>query len=285
MTSRAEAQQLALRLLPFYRRSVEREKRLQKRLNDFNTAALSIPQWSIEEASRYQVSPTIHPSDFIFQYILSTRDGVRAAVKRYFETGDMSANKLRGILLNDLKIENKPISLLEFASGYGCVSRHLKRFSNELDVRASDIHDEAKDFYADCLGIKFIKSVPSPSDFKPPQTFDAVFALSFFSHVPEATWGLWLRALFACIKQGGYLIFTAHGIVSNGGLKGFSEKGFKFESHSEQKDLSVQEYGTTFTTPVFVRAEASMLENAELSLFREGDWWGHQDLYVVRRKC
>jgi SAM-dependent methyltransferase len=285
MTSRAGVQHLALTLLPFYRRSVEREKRLQKRIDDFNTAALAIPQWCADEASEYHVNATIHPSDFIFQYILGRKDGVRAAVKRYFATGNMSANKLRGILLNDLKIANKPMSVLEFASGYGCVSRHLKRFSDEIDLWASDIHDEARDFYVGCLDMKFIKSVAAPSDFKPSQTFDAVFALSFFSHIPQATWGQWVRALFACIRQGGYLVFTTHGIVSNRGLKGFSEKGFKFEPHSEQKDLSVQEYGTTFTTPAFVRGEVSKLENAELSLFREGDWWGHQDLYVIRKQC
>ncbi len=285
MASRAGAQQLALRLLPFYRRSVEREQRLQRRIDDFNAAALVIPQWCTDEASRYHVNHTIHPSDFIFRYILSTKDGVKAAVTRYFETGNMSATKLRGILLNDLKADKRPMSLLEFASGYGCVSRHLKNFSNEIDVWASDIHDEARDFYVSCLGMKFIKSVTAPRDFKPSQTFDAVFALSFFSHIPEATWGQWLRALFACTGRGGYLIFTTHGIVSNRGLKGFSEKGFKFEPHSEQKDLSVQEYGHTCTTPTFVRGEVSTLENAELFLFREGDWWGHQDLYVVRKKC
>ena len=284
MTPRAEARQLALRLLPFYRRSVEREKRLQRRLDDFNAVALTIPQLCADEAARYGVNPEIHPSDFIFQYILSKNDGVKAAVKKYFDTGNMSADKLLAILVDEIKFDKGPISLLEFASGYGCVSRHLKQFSEKIDLWASDIHEEAREFYVSCLRIKFIKSVSAPSDFNPSMTFDAVFALSFFTHMPEATWGQWLRKLFACVRQGGSLIFTTHGVTSNRGLNGFSEKGFKFQRQSEQKDLSVYEYGHTCTTPEFVRGEVSILEGAELFLFREGDWWGHQDLYVIQKK-
>jgi SAM-dependent methyltransferase len=284
MTPRVEARQLAMRLLPFYRRSVEREKRLQRRLDDFNAAALTIPQLCADEAGRYRVNPKIHSNDFIFQYILGRNDEVKAAVKRYFDTGNMSAAKLLEILFNEIKFDKKPISLLEFASGYGCVSRHLKRSSEQIDLWASDIHEEAKDFYVSCLGIKFIQSTRAPSEFDPSMTFDAVFALSFFSHMPEASWGQWLRKLFACVKPGGSLIFTTHGIISNQGLKGFPENGFKFEPLSEQKDLSVYEYGYTCTTPGFVRREVSKLESEEIVLFREGDWWGHQDLYVVRKR-
>lgn len=283
MTPRVEARQLALRLLPFYRRSVEREKKLQRRLDNFNAAALTIPQLCADEAGRYGVNPEVHPSDFIFRYILSRNDEVKAAVKKYFDTGSMSAEKLLAILFDEIKFNKRPISLLEFASGYGCVSRHLKQLSEKIDLWASDIHEEAREFYIGCLGMKFIKSAPAPSDFNPSMTFDAVFALSFFSHMPEATWGNWLRRLFACVKQGGSLIFTTHGLISNQGLKGFSENGFKFQPLSEQKDLSVYEYGYTCTTPEFVRRKVSELEGAELFLFREGDWWGHQDLYVIQK--
>jgi|SRR5215469_1244879 len=285
MTSRVAAWQLAVRLLPFYRRSLEREKRLQKQLDDLSAAALTISQCCVEEASRYDVNPTIHPRDFIFQYLLSNIEHfrVKAAAKNYFQRGNVSAQKLYGILFNEIKFDKRPISLLDFAGGYGCVGRHLKQFSKEIDLWTSDVHDEAREFCVSCLDLKFIKSVSAPSDFNPPMTFDAVFALSFFTHMPEATWGQWLRKLFACVRQDGSLIFTTHGIISNRGLKAFPEKGFKFERHSEQKDLPVCEYGTTYTTPDYVRRELSKLESAELFLFREGDW-GHQDLYVIRKR-
>jgi len=67
-----------------------------------------------------------------------------------------------------------------------------------------------------------------PEDLALGRTFDVVFALSFFSHVPEATFGRWLRALFAGVSEGGILIFTTHGLASqpNLGNPEIPESGF-----------------------------------------------------------
>lgn len=173
--------------------------------------------------------------------------------------------------------------MLEFASGYGCVSRHLVNFSDEIELTACDIHNEARQFYADNFSVPFIMSASVPENFDPSAAFDAVFALSFFSHMPEASWSRWLNRLFDCVVPGGFLIFTTHGIVSMGGMRGFSNNGFRFRPDSEQKDLATAEYGTTFTTPTFVRSEIDKISTAKLFLFREGEWWGHQDLYVVKK--
>ena len=37
------------------------------------------------------------------------------------------------------------------------------------------------------------------------------------------------------------------------------------------------------TISLFVSTELAKLTDAELLLLREGDWWGHQDIYVVRK--
>lgn len=276
---------IAISVLPFYRRSVGREEELKKYIDGLAAAVFLIPQWCIKEAGKYGVTATVHPNDFIFQFTLRYFHdrGIAEGVKYYFDTGNMSANKLRTILFNDIGLKARPIRLLEFASGYGCVSRHLVKFSEDIELTASDIHDEARNFYATCLSIPFIKSASLPEDFDPLTTFDVVFALSFFSHMPELSWGRWLKKLFECVAPGGYLIFTAHGVVSNHGLKGFSKNGFKFYAGSEQNDLPGYEYGITHTTPTFVRNEIAKLSNAKLFLLREGDWWGHQDLYVVQK--
>lgn len=125
----------------------------------------------------------------------------------------------------------------------------------------------------------------NPAEFKADQTFDVIFALSFFSHMPDATWGAWFRALFANLAEHGLLIFTTHGRAGyeDLGRPQLAPSGFWFAPMSEQKDLPTEEYGCTVVTPSYVLEKAESCAGAALVFFREGFWWGKQDVYVVQR--
>ena len=86
-----------------------------------------------------------------------------------------------------------PFKLLEFASGYGCVTRHIKK-NPDYDVVSCDIHPQAVDFLRSRIDVKAIQSMHVPEEFAPVDKFDVVFALSFFSHMPKSSFGRWLRA-------------------------------------------------------------------------------------------
>lgn len=238
-------------------------------------------------SGKFGVEPTIHPEDHIYNFVrehVRFQGNIEAALEYYFSTGSESAAKLSE-LKNKAGLYGRQ-TLLEFASGYGCVSRHLKRLPEEFDVTACDIHADAVNFIRNELKTKCIGSVSDPSDFRLSEKFRIVFALSFFSHMPRRTWGRWLKALFDTVEPGGCIIFTTHGNISHQKMISHAKidsTGFWFNENSEQSDLDTAEYGTTITTPAFVREEIRKLEGAQEVEFCEGFWWTHQDAWVVRK--
>jgi len=81
-----------------------------------------------DAAAATGVVAAIHPQDFIYWFCCKhPRHTLESAISYYFSDGAHSAEKLDGIV-RELGFERgQPIKLLEFASGYGCVTRHLKK--------------------------------------------------------------------------------------------------------------------------------------------------------------
>lgn len=243
-----------------------------------------------EHANKWKVSAVVHPRDFIFHFLLKDHSfcGMSDdAVKYYFDDGRKSAELLRSILENDLSVDvAERKQMLEFASGYGAVTRHLRAVLPAFDITSSDIHLEANDFVATVLGGRAVPSSSVPECFDAAGEYDFVFALSFFSHMPKATFLRWLRALFKALRVGGSLIFTAHGATTLRKVLPevvLDDEGFYFRPQSEQDDLEKTEYGTAVTSNKFVVERLENLENCELRLIRAGLWWGHQDLYAASK--
>jgi hypothetical protein len=235
----------------------------------------------ILNAEKFNVSPEIHPDDFIFRFLIENKSFVdqSAAVDYYFSDGRESALKLKSIL------EVGGIStLLEFASGYGCVTRHLNEVLPDIDLTVSDIHRKAHKFSRSVFGVKSVKSHRIPEKFFP-GVYDCVFALSFFSHMPPITWKRWLVKLWDSISPGGILVFTTQGLQS---AKYFDNPtipapGIWFRADSEQKDLKVADYGQTLVTEQFVRNAAGRLDGVFSLTYKPGFWWKHQDLFILTK--
>lgn len=246
-----------------------------------------IQQLSNELAQIYGVSECLHSEDMLLQFLLDNPcfSDKKSAVNYYFKTGQNSTENLISIL-KELGFHKIPISLLEFASGYGCVTRHLINEPGWFNLTSCDIHTEAIVFLSQKLGVdKSIPSTRKPEDFACDGKFDVVFALSFFSHMPKNTWGRWLEALYDKVNIGGYFIFTTHGIESAQHFNNpvIPSDGFWFQPTSEQKDLDVSDYGQTICTYEFVANEIKHRLGAPLLLYKSGYWWGHQDTYIVGR--
>lgn len=237
-------------------------------------------------ANEIGVKADIHLDDFIFMFLVENKtfDSEDSAVRYFFNDGRSSARKL-ALLIQEIGLNSKPngFSILEFASGYGCVTRHLKAEIPNAHIVACDIHQEAVKFIQERLNTEVILSHSNPTKFKCNRKFDLVFALSFFSHMPYNTWGKWIKSLYNTLEKGGALIFTTQGLES---AKYFSnpkipDNGFWFRPDSEQKDLDVSEYGQTIVTESFVRQEVFSNIGKFPDLYRPKYWWDHQDLYVV----
>jgi SAM-dependent methyltransferase len=239
-----------------------------------------------ENAAKYSVSPEIHDDDLLLQFLLThpAFPDPEQAIAYYFSDGAESARKLEEILMRNTAFgRSGRYSLLEFASGYGMVTRHLGRQLAGADIVSCDIHDQAVTFINDTLRSSAVLSRHVPEELTLNRQFDVVFALSFFSHMPEATFGRWLQALFSVVLPGGILVFTTHGLASQKifGDVALSESGFAFMPSSEQGDLAGTEYGSSISTPDYVIGELYRRLRAPICEFRHAYWWGHQDLYVV----
>jgi SAM-dependent methyltransferase len=242
-----------------------------------------------ECAARYSVSPEIHDDDFLLQFVMQhpAFPDPEQAIRYYFSDGAESAAKLRGIIARNMPATSSQsrYSLLEFAAGYGMVTRHLRGALDGADIVSCDIHEQAVDFIRSALQAQAVGSRHRPEDLTFATSFDVVFALSFFSHMPEASFGRWLQALFAAVREGGLLVFTTHGLASqkNFGEIVVPESGYWFMANSEQDDLDAAEYGSALTTPDYVIGEVFRRLRAPIREFRHAFWWGHQDLYVVAK--
>ncbi|PBB64789.1 hypothetical protein CK228_31160 [Mesorhizobium sp. WSM4312] len=209
------------------------------------------------------------------------------AIEAYFTGGEDCAKRFANLCREHLLSD--PSSVLEFASGYGRVARYATQVLPDAAWVSSDVHPNAIEFLSNKIGVRAHLSSTKPEDWSIDNEFDAVFALSFFSHMPDATFAPWLSRVFTAVKPGGILIFTTHGAVSlrnmrAGGLSAqFDDTGFYWNSNSDQRDLDARDYGTSAVSLGYVQKAISGIEGAELIRFQQAFWWGHQDLYIVRK--
>lgn len=237
------------------------------------------------QAARFGVSAAVHPEDHIWNFVLG-HPGFRsraAAIEYYFADGAKSARHFLELIGPGRERGRRTV--LEFAAGYGCVTRHLA-LAPGLGLTACDIHAGAVGFLRGQFGVRAIASHACPELFVPSRAYDAVLALSFFSHMPLATWARWLVRLSLPLAVGGLLVFTTHGRHSRShfGDPELPASGFWFRPTSEQSDLPGSEYGQAITTPDFVRAVIASLPWVELEAWHEADWWAHQDTWVLRKR-
>ena len=244
-------------------------------------------------AAKMGVVAEIHKKDFIFKFVARKWKGDQErAVANYYQLGDYSAKLARDILGEVVRVRKvlkegwTPGRVLDFASGYGCVSRHLSRELPESTVSTCDIHSEAVAFNSSVLGLASTLSSSTPERLElPPQ--DLIFALSFFSHMPKTTWVRWLQALASSLAPGGVLVFTANGYVTDkfGNIQlEVMDDGFGFRAESEQGDLKGEQYGITISYPRWVFGALDQCPNLRLARFQEGLWWAVQDTYVCIRQ-
>lgn len=232
----------------------------------------------------------LHPDDFIFKYGMD-RFGIDTAVHSYFHSGRHEAHILKSILEQLCNNKDK-VKVLDFASGYGRVARHLCYFSKKSDVYAADIHPEAVKFMRNMLGINSFLSNETPEMAEVGSEYDFVYVLSLFSHLPLNSFVRWLKTLYGKCSPGGYLLFTTHGQASLRNNPPFFEEfynhelGFGFKGISEQGDLDSATYGTTIVSPGFIFDKLSKeLPDALLYSFTSGKWFGtaFQDEYVLQK--
>lgn len=231
-------------------------------------------------AAIYRVSPALHSEDHMLAHFLKL--SAEGGLKFYFKGGLADAEQLM-TTIEGLGVDMDKLRVLEFAAGYGRLTRHLQKL---CDLTVSDIHPEAVEFVSRHCGCPTYVSSKNPEQLKIPGQFNVVAVISLFSHLPDRTFGGWLSALYALVAPGGHLIFTTIGESAraiNPQIPTPGPDGYAYETGSEQIDLDTQDYGNATVHPHYVGYQIGRLPGARLISYEAGVWWKYQDQYIVQK--
>jgi SAM-dependent methyltransferase len=235
----------------------------------------------------------IHPNDEMFNLIrLNVGGSVSAGLKRYLETGEALVTDLAEIYSEIGYSFDRVGSFLDFACGFGRVTRFLANRLGPQRVTASDITRDGVDFVQRTFGVKGFYSAGEPWAFEHDGKHDAILVVSLFSHLPLRTWADFLTRLHGMLNPGGILVFSTHG---DGAYKNRRESGswpefepqapgFAYLAGNETMGrLDGHIYGTTYVTESFVRQVVDDRGLGRLVRFLPQRISGFQDGYVIRK--
>jgi SAM-dependent methyltransferase len=171
--------------------------------------------------------------------------------------------------------------LLDFASGFGRLTRFLVQEMHPGALVVSDIQAEAVDFQQRTFGVDGFASVTDPATLRHDKLFDAIFVASLFTHLPEHRFHAWLAKLVGLLTPRGMLVFTVHDASLLARHRPVAPSGFDFNPHvSEVGSLAAAEYGSTHVSQEFVNRALDKASQGTGGHHRipRGLW--HHDVYV-----
>ena len=227
-----------------------------------------VPRW---ESLNRAIDERDDMLDFAIQLFDHDRD---RALTSYFQ----NALEQFALVKHIAAWRGRPGRMLDFASGYGRLTRLLVHEHLADEVTVSDILEGGMEFQAEQFGVRTILSTTDPKDFAAPEKYDLIFVASLFTHLPEATFLAWLRRLAELLTPEGLLIFSVHDeLLAPEPFEG----GIKFESRSESRVLDVNDYGSTWVTESYVREQVAAIDPrfACLRMRRALAEW--QDVYAI----
>jgi len=205
--------------------------------------------------------------------------------KWFVEAGQRAAESLTALLLKHGIALDQCESILDFGCGCGRVIRHLRHLSAEL--HGCDTNPVALEWCADNLpfGLFTVNALESPLDYDA-DSFDVVYALSVFTHLPLWLQAHWMRELQRVLKPGGMLVISLHGDALLNKLTRAERAEYRAgRLVVRMSDLPGTNHCAAFHPPTFVRSIlASDFE--VLEMVPEGATGNPpQDAWVLRKKA
>lgn len=230
-----------------------------------------------------ELSSTIHPADEMYLFIANHPALRDNALERYFQSGQAMVVELETALAALGTQLGNVRRFLEFACGYGRFTRHLVRHLEPSRITVSDLYKEAVDFQKETFGVNGFYSELVPEQLVDRGEYDVIFVGSLFSHLPEAVWEPWIKRLYQLLAPRGALIFSTHGptCLPKGAV--MAESGFLFNRHSESSIHSVDDYGSTYVTPEYVRDAVRSATGQPVAWDKHKGLYSFQDLYAVQK--
>ncbi|HEY7214096.1 MAG TPA: class I SAM-dependent methyltransferase [Thermoanaerobaculia bacterium] len=225
----------------------------------------------------------IDARDEMLGFLAAAQGGDRErGLCQYFRSGASIADSLTQVLRWRFGEPGRPVKLLDFASGYGRITRFLVREIPPERLWVADVYAEGVRFQEETFGVHGLVSTVRPEDLSCGERFDAVLVTSLFTHLPEERFVAWLRVLLGLLAPGGVLAFSAHSPAVLPLGAEIPAGGFLFQETSESGSLDTSDYGSTWVTEEFVRAALEKAAGAGASLHRiDRGLCNFQDLYLA----
>src|SRR5436305_1158701 len=196
------------------------------------------------------VDLAVDARDEMLAFLVEAHRGDRErALFHYFQSGASIADSLGQVLRWRFGEPVNVERLLDFASGYGRVTRCLGREVPPERISVAAVYADGVRFPAERFGVHGLVSTLRPEDFVCGERFDAILVTSLFTHLPEERFVAWLRALLGLLNPGGLLAFSAHSpeVLPTG--VAMPARGFCFAANSESGSLDTCDYGSTRRRP------------------------------------
>jgi len=238
-----------------------------------------------EVASRQFCSPgfctDIDSRDEIFAFLAAHHVTKEKPVRAYFDSGHNAFVSLIRVLHDLGRSLGSTSHILEFACGYGRVTRHIVRALSPSRIDVSDVVAEAVAFQRSTFNVRGFVSHQDPDQCPFPAKYDVIFVASLFSHLPKGLWRPWLRKLHGRLAPDGVLIFSVHGPKCVPAGQAIGPEGFLYFRSSESKVLDGEIYGTTYVSKEFVDRSALDISGREPIAFYQQGMWNYQDVYAI----
>jgi SAM-dependent methyltransferase len=226
------------------------------------------------------VNLDIHADDEMYRFFLYTLGySPEQAAAAYLDSGALLWKTLRQVIAWWFGSPRACRRILDFASGYGRVARHIAAEMPRGAVWVSDVLAAAVAFQERHLGVQGLVSVSDPEQFATGVDFDCIVVSSLFTHLPPARFAGWLRRLGAALAPGGMLLWSVHDLTLR--PDGPPASGIVFEAKSESGKLAADEYGSTWVSEEYVRAAARAAVAGCLVHRIPRALGNFQDLYVL----
>ncbi len=214
----------------------------------------------------------------------------------YFSAGCQMMHVAESALANVGRKLEDCRAILDFAAGFGRMTRFMTNRIPASKVWVSDIQPESMAYQKATFGVEAIVSSTEPADFQPGRKFDLIFVASLFTHLPEHRFHQWLRRLWELLEPDGVLAFSVLDRSTANHRLEYRAGGFSYNPDvSEIGSIPNEEYGSTIVTERFVAeaieaATRRPLPSRWWHRRRTGRWeliprglW-HQDVYLLTRK-
>jgi SAM-dependent methyltransferase len=134
-----------------------------------------------------------------------------ADVGWFLESGRLAAESVRDALARHGRRIEELDALLDFGCGCGRVTRHWAGLDRTA-VHGADANEHAIAWCrANLPFARFASNGLAPPLDHDDGSFDLVYALSVFTHLPEDLQQAWIHELARLLRPGGFLLLTTHG--------------------------------------------------------------------------